>query len=218
MREKVDAIDYKYFMEPNIPPVKLSEEYLSSIKQEVPELQFEKINRFLNNNLSFKEATTLARDKELSYYYDSVYELVDDKETVKNWVINYVVGLLNKKELLITEYSITPEMLANVINLVNKKELNQLHAKEILEECSDNKTNPMIVIEEKGLKQVSNEEELLKLVLEVIEENPKQVAEYLSGRDLIANFFVGMIMKKTNKQANPETSLKLVKEELERKR
>lgn len=218
MREKVDAIDYKYFMEPNIPPVKLTEDYLTSIKKEVPELQFDKINRFLNNNLSFKEANILAKDKKLADYYEAVYELVGDKDSVKNWVINYVAGLLNKKDLLIDDYNITPEMLANVINLVNKKELNQLHAKEILEECNDDKKDPIKLIEEKGLKQVSNEDDLMKLVIEVIEENPKQVEEYLSGRDLIANFFVGMIMKKTNKQANPETSLKLIKEELEKKK
>ena len=218
MREKVDAVDYKYFIEPNIPPVKLEKEFLDSIKNELPELQYEKIKRYMNLGITLHDATILVKDKNLSLYFDEVYNLVELKETAKNWIISYLIGELNKLEISISDYNITASMFANVINLVNKKELNQLHAKEIFAQAYETKKDPIKIIEEKGIKKISGKEELMKYVLEAILESPNQVKEYLSGKEMLANYFLGQIMKKTNKQADPVVTLELIKEELSRRK
>lgn len=216
MREKVDAVDYKYFIEPNLPPIKLEEEYVLKVKEEIPELQFSRTKKYLNNGLSFYDANILAKDKDVSDYYEEVYKLVEDKESINNWVITIILGSLNKLGIDIKDLYITPIMLSGVINLVNNNELSFMHGKKILYEAMDKKVNPLDIIKESNLKQISSEDELLNYVKEAIKENPAQVREYLEGKDYVANYFVGKIMIKTNKQADPKLALKIIKEELER--
>lgn len=218
MREKVDAVDYKYFVEPNIPPVKLEKLYLEEIRNEIPELQYEKIKRYLNFDISLHDATILVKEKDLSIYFDEVYNLVGIKETAKNWIISYLIGELNKLNISINEYNVNSKMFASVINLVNKKELNQLNAKEILLEAHNLNKDPMKIIEEKSIKKISNIEDLKKYVDESISESPDQVNDFMNGKEIIINYFLGQVMKKTNKQADPQLTLELIKEELLRRK
>ncbi len=218
LREKVDSVDYKYYVEPNIPPMKITSEYLESIRKEIPELQYEKIKRYLKLGMNLKEAKSLTREKELSIYFDKLYDLVDNKDTAKNWIVSYVMGELNKLNISIAEYNITPNMLANIINLVNNNELNQLNAKEVLTEAQDLNKDPIKIIEEKGIKKISSKEDLIKYVLETIESNPKELNDYLNGKEMMVNFFLGQVMKLTNKQANPVITLELIKEELNKRK
>ena len=127
-----------------------------------------------------------------------------------------MLGSLNKLEISIKEFFITPKMLASIINMVNNNELSLIKAKEILYKAMDIKKDPMTIIEESNFKQINNEEDLIKYVKEAIEENEFQKNEYLTGKEYIANFFVGKVMQKTNKGADPKLALKLIKEELEK--
>lgn len=216
MRDKVDAIDYKYFIEPNLSPVKLSKEYVEKVRKEIPELQYDRIKKYIKKGLSLYDATILAKDKDVSDYYEEVIKLVDNESSATNWVITVILGSLNKLELEIKEFFITPPMLAGIINLVDNGTLSIMHGKKILYEAMDIKKDPLKIVEESHLKQITNEEDLINYVKEAIKENELQVKEYLSGKDYVANYFVGKVMQKTNKQANPTLALKLIKEELER--
>lgn len=218
MREKVDAVDYKYFVEPNIAPVKITDEQINKIKEEIPELQYSRLKKYMANGLSFYDATILSKDKDVSDYYEMVLKDVYEKDTVTNWVITIILGSLNKLNIEIKELFVTPKMLSGIINLVNKNELSQMQAKKILYQSMDIKKDPLEIVKDSGLKQITNEDELLKYVREVIGENKKQVEEYFEGKEYVANYFIGKIMIKTNKQANPKVALSLIKQELERMR
>ncbi|MDD3187167.1 MAG: Asp-tRNA(Asn)/Glu-tRNA(Gln) amidotransferase subunit GatB [Bacilli bacterium] len=216
MREKVDAVDYKYFIEPNLAPVKISDDYVLEVKKEIPELQYDRLKRYLSNGISFYDASILAKDKDISDYYDEVVSLVSDKESINNWMITVILGSLNKLEISIDEMYIRPSMLAGIINLVNQDELSLALGKKILYESMEIKKDPLEIVKEFNLKQITSEDVLISYVEKAISENEEQVKEYLSGKEYVANFFVGKVMALTNKQADPKLALKLIKECLER--
>ncbi|MDD3392398.1 MAG: Asp-tRNA(Asn)/Glu-tRNA(Gln) amidotransferase subunit GatB [Bacilli bacterium] len=219
MRKKVDAIDYKYFIEPNLPPVKLTDSYLAEIKQEIPKLQHERIHIYTNTyGLSLYDANILAKEKEVSDYYNDVISYGTEEKMAANWVITVILGSLNKLNLTISEFKITPLMLANVLKLVNQNEISVNNAKKILYQAMDLNKDPMIIIKENNIKQIDDEEVLLPKVKEAIDENNDVYMQYLEGKDYVANFFIGKVMAKTNRQANPAITLKIVKEELERRK
>lgn len=218
MRDKVDAVDYKYFIEPNIPPITIEEDYLKEIKEELPELQYDRIKRYLNNGMSLIDAEIIAKNLDISSYFDALESLTNNKDSARKWLITFVLSIINKGEEEINNFYLTPAMLANMINKIDAGEISQLNGKEVLNEAISFKKDPIEIIKDKGITQIGNEKELLNYIDEVIKENPKQVTDYYSGKEALANFFVGMVMKKTNMQANPITTLKLVKEELDKRK
>ena len=216
MREKVDAVDYKYYIEPNLVPVKMTDEFKMNVKKEIPELEFSRIKRYLDMGISLSDAETLSRVKSISNYFDELIKSTDNLVDATNWMTIIILGSLNKLNIEIDELFITPSMLSKVINKVTKKELSSQLAKNIVYEAMEKHIDPIEIIEKSNIKQINNEDELINIIKEILKENPEQVDEYLKGNEKIANFLVGKVMQKTNKQANPGTSLKLIKEELER--
>lgn len=216
MREKVDAVDYKYFIEPNLVPVKITDEYKNEVKGEIPELEYSRIKRYLGMGIQVKDAETIAKEKNISNYFDELVKYTNDLTLATNWLTVVILGSLNKLNITIDELFITPSMLGNVVNMVSNKELSSQLAKNIIYEAMEKNIDPATIIKSSNIKQISNVDELKKIVKTVLEENPSQVLEYLNGKDMVANFLVGKVMQKTNKQANPSTSLKLIKDELER--
>ena len=216
MREKVDAVDYKYYIEPNLVPVKMTDEFKMEVKKEIPELEFSRIKRYLDMGISLSDAETLSRVKSISNYFDELIKTTDNLVDATNWMTIIILGSLNKLNIEIDELFITPSMLSKVINKVTKKELSSQLAKNIVYEAMEKHIDPIEIIEKSNIKQINNEDELINIIKEILKENPEQVDEYLKGNEKIANFLVGKVMQKTNKQANPGTSLKLIKEELER--
>jgi len=219
MREKIDAIDYKYFIEPNIPPVKLSKDYLLKIKEELPRLEFDRVNKYMDDyGLSLYDATILAKERSIADYYEEIISYQVDEKISANWVITIIMGSLNKLKLEIKDFFITPKMLSEVIKLVTDEKLSLNHAKTILYKAMDIKQDPLLIIKEEGLEQIDDQEKLRKFVLEAIAENLDVLQEYLEGKDYVANFFIGKVMAKTNRQANPKITLTIIKEELEKRR
>ncbi len=216
MREKVDAVDYKYYIEPNLAPVKLTDEIKNKVKSEIPELEYSRIKRYIDLGISVSDAETIARDKNISNYFDELIKNTNDLNTATNWLTIIILGSLNKLNISINELFITPTMLANLIEKVSNKELSSQLAKNILYEAMEKNIDPMEIIKKSNIKQISNEDELISIIKNIFDECPEQVNEYLNGNGKVANFLVGKVMQKTNKQANPGTSLKLIKEELER--
>ena len=216
MREKVDAVDYKYYIEPNLVPVKMTDEFKMNVKKEIPELEYSRIKRYLDMGISLSDAETLSRVKSISNYFDELIKSTDNLVDATNWMTIIILGSLNKLNIEIDKLFITPSMLSNVINKVTKKELSSQLAKNIVYEAMEKHIDPIEIIEKSNIKQINNEDELINIIKEILKENPEQVDEYLKGNEKVANFLVGKVMQKTNKQANPGTSLKLIKEELER--
>lgn len=219
MRSKADAIDYKYFPEPNMPPIKLEESYLDEIRASVPMLQGARFQKYVNEyGLSEYDADVLSKERSISDYYEAVVNEGCEPKPAANWVSTVVLGSLNKLDLSLDEFYVTATMLADVVKLVESDKLSRNHAKKILYRSIADKVCPIEIIKEEGLEQTSDEGLILEKVKEAIDENPDQTKQYLEGKDWVANYFIGQVMNKTNKQANPKVALKIIKEELDRRK
>lgn len=217
MRSKVDAIDYKYFIEPNIPKFKIDPNWLEEIRKDIPVLSFERKQNYMNNyGLSNYDATILVKEKEISDYYDECISYGVDKKLACNWITSVILGHINKYELKITDIFVTAKMLADLIDLVGKGTISTKQAKEVLYEALTEDKEPVKIVEEKGIQQMGSSDEILQIVLEVINENPTAKEQYKAGKTNILDFLVGGVMKKTRGQANPATTRELMKKEIEK--
>lgn len=218
MRSKVDAIDYKYFIEPNIPKIKLNEEWINDIKSNIPSLANERKNKYINEYLlSNYDATILVKDKEISDYYEETLKYNINPKDASNWITSIILGHLNKFNLEIKDLFLTPKMLSDLINLVSKKEISSKQAKEVLNESLELNKEPLLIIKEKGIKQMDNTQEIENIINEVLDENNGAIETYKSGRDNIVDYLVGQVMKKTRGTANPSIARSKMIEELERR-
>lgn len=217
MRSKVDAIDYKYFIEPNIPKFKIDPNWLEEIKKEIPVLAFERKQIYMNEyGLSNYDATILVKEKEIADYYEECISYNVDKKLACNWITSIILGHTNKYELAINKIFITPKMLADLIKLVEDGKISSKQAKEVLYESLTLDKEPTKIIEEKGISQMGSSDEILKIVLEVISENPTAKEQYKAGKTNILDFLVGGVMKKTRGQANPAMAREMMKQEIEK--
>lgn len=218
MREKVDAVDYKYFIEPNIPKFRLKEEYLKSIKESICKLPLERFIDYKKLGLSDKDSETLIREKEISDYYDLLLKEGIDPKVGSIWVLSVVLATLNKLSIELKELFITPKMLGNIIKKVESKELSEAFAKKILYRSIKEKIDPIEIIEKEGLKQIDDDEIIIKMINEVLDESSTIVKEYFEGKDYTINYFVGGVMKRTKGQANPIKTKELIIEELKKRK
>ncbi len=217
MRDKVDAVDYKYFIEPNLAPVKVTDKMLEKINKEVPELKFDKIEKYINDyNLSLKDSENLAKERNIAEYFEEVLSYGIKPSVASNWVITIILGSLNKLEISLEEMFIKPKMLADVLLLVEDNKLSMVNAKNILYEAMEIKKNPIEIINEKGIKQIDDTDALSKIVEEIVMAAPDVINDYKNGNVTVANFLIGKVMQRTNKQANPKIAKDLIIEVLER--
>ena len=214
MRSKEDAHDYRYFPDPDLLPLEVSEEFIDNIKKDIPELPDEKKKRFIEKfKLSPYEANILVSDIDTSKYFEEVSKNSDVK-LATNWITGELFALLNEKNLEITESPISSKNLAKLINLIKKGTISGKIAKTIFELMSDGDKDPEKIVEEKGLKQQSDPKELEKIIDKIISENPKNVELYKSGKDKLFGFFVGQVMKSSGGKANPQLVNEILKKKL----
>jgi len=217
MRSKVDAVDYKYYVEPNIPPIKIKKEFLDDIRKEIPILPYERANIYIDKyGLSRYDATILVRDKNIALYFEECLKNCDPK-LASNWITGIILSHLNKYDLTINDIYITPSMLSSLINLVSTGEISIKQGKEVLYEALDSNKDPLTIVKEKGIKQMSNNDELKNIVKSVVDNYPEVVSQYKSGITKVIDYLVGQVMKQTKGQANPDLTMKLMKEEIERR-
>lgn len=215
MRSKEDAVDYKYFTEPNIPPVKLESTWLEEIKKEIPALQYERIQTYMNEfGLSRYDATILVKEKEMAEYFEEALKEGADPKSASNWITSVILGHMNKYEIPITKLFLTPKMLVELIELVTSGKISSKQAKEVLLKSLEEEKSPASLVEELGIKQIGTDDEILAIVTEVFSEHPEAKEQYQAGRTNIVDYLVGQVMKKTRGQANPATTRKLVQEEI----
>ena len=214
MRSKEDAHDYRYFPDPDLLPLKLSDDFINEIKKNIPELPDEKKKRFIEKfNLTPYEATILVSDIETSKYFEEVVKDSDVK-LAANWIIGELFALLNEKNLEITQSPISSKNLSKLINLIKDGTISGKIAKTLFELMLEGDKDPEILVEEKGLKQKSDPKELENLIEGVIKDNPDKVAEYKSGKVKLFGFFVGQVMKVSNGTANPQLVNEILKKKL----
>ncbi len=218
MRSKVDAIDYKYFVEPNIPKFKLSNEWIEEIKKSIPELAQSRKEKYINEyNLSNYDATILVKEKPISDYFEETVKLGADPKMASNWITSIILGYINKNDLTINELYLTPIMLKDLIKLVSDAKISSKQGKEVLYRSLDEKKNPTKIVEEEGMKQIGGTDEILKVVTEVLDEHLDGIEQYKNGRTNIVDFLVGQVMKKTRGQANPAMARSMMIEEIEKR-
>lgn len=214
MRSKEETADYRFFQEPDLPIIHITQERLEQAKKSMPELPLAKFERFTHElGLMDYEADILIEDIELAHYFDATRKHTSSKNLI-NWILRDVVGYLKEAKVDLAQSNITPERLAQLVDLVDQGVINTPTAKEVLVFVAQTDKNPDIIIEEKGLKQMGSVDELEAMVTETIAANPKQVAEYRSGKEKLFGFFVGQMMQKTKGKGNTQLINDLVKKHL----
>lgn len=218
MRDKVDAIDYRYFIEPNIPKYKLTEKFINEVKANIPILPNERFDTYLNKyKLSLKDADALIREKNISDYYDEVVESGIEPSEAFKWVSTVIISSMNKLNKNLDELKITSKMLSNVIKLVGDNKLSMNNAKKVIYKAIELGKDPIAIIKEENLEQIDDDSLIIKYVNEALDENIDIVNQFKEGKDYVVNFFVGQVMKKTKGQANPKRTLEIIKNEIRRR-
>ena len=216
MRSKEDAIDYRYFTDPNLPPIKIDREWIKEIKESIPRLHNERYHIYTKEYLlNEKDASTIVRDKKISDYYEKCLKLGGDAVIVSNWLTGSVIAYMNKFDLSIEDIKLTPKMLVDLIELINKGKISGKQGKEILEKVMDTGEEPEVIVEKLGISQIGDENTIREIVLEVMHENENLVEDYKNGKRVF-DYFIGQIMKKTRGRANPALTSRILKEELDK--
>ena len=214
MRSKEDAHDYRYFPDPDLLPLEVSDDFIENLKSEIPELPDEKKKRFIEKfKLSPYEANILVSDIETSNYFENVIKKSDVK-LATNWIIGELFAALNEKNLEITESPISAGNLSKLINLIKDGTISGKIAKTVFEQMMEGDKDPKKIVEEKGLKQESDPKALEALIDKVIDDNRDKANEYKSGKVKLFGFFVGQVMKVSGGKANPQLVNEILKKKL----
>ncbi len=214
MRSKEDAHDYRYFPDPDLYPLVFTQEYVDNIKKSLPELPDEKKNRYINKmKLSAYDADLLIADRATTEYFEKVAAKNDPKQSA-NWVTAELFGRLNKAEISIENSPVSAEKLCGLLELINNNTISGKIAKDVFDIMFETGKDALSIVEEKGLKQVTDTGAIEKIIDDVLSQNPDKVAEYKSGKDKLFGFFVGQVMKLSQGKANPAIVNDILKNKL----
>ena len=215
MRDKEDAQDYRYFPDPDLVAIKLSEEYIENIRKELPELPESRKERYLKEyGLSEKDAKIITASKYLSDLFEGAIKVCNNPKAVNNWIISDISRILNETEMEPIEIPFDSKQLGKLIILIDKGTISSSIAKKVLVEMFEHPRDPEDIIDEKGWVQISDEGAIKEVVLKVLEANPKSVADYKGGKEKALGFLVGQAMKETRGKANPQMLNQMFLEEL----
>jgi aspartyl-tRNA(Asn)/glutamyl-tRNA(Gln) amidotransferase subunit B len=219
-RSKEYAHDYRYFPEPDLPPLAIDRGWVEAMRQQLPELPDAKRGRFVEAyGLPLADADILVAERSLADYFEAVVMAYDGEPTsVSKWMVGPLTYLMNRDGVDIDAVEIAPDQLAALIAMVDAKTLNQNTAKEVLAEMFEGGDSPQAIVEAKGLSQISDEERLETLVATLLNENPEQVNRYLAGKTSLLQWFMGQVMRETRGRADPQVVIPLLKSALEARR
>jgi aspartyl-tRNA(Asn)/glutamyl-tRNA(Gln) amidotransferase subunit B len=218
-RIKERADDYRYFPEPDIPPLHISREWVREVEARLPELPDAKRARFVARlGLSAQDAGVLVADKAVADFYEAALEAGGDPKKVANWITGELFRLMNAAGVEIEEVKITPSALVELIGLVEAGMINQNMAKEVMSEMFASGQGPATIVEARGLAQISDAGALEAIVARVVEANPTEVASYLGGKETLLGWFVGQVMRDTKGKANAQIVGDLLRAQLEARR
>ena len=217
MRDKEDAEDYRYFPEPDLVAIKLSDEYIENIRKSLPELPESRKKRYLEEyKLSEKDANIITSSKYLSDLFEKASEICGNYKAVNNWIISDISRILNETEMEPIEIPFDAKQLGKLVILIDKGTISSSIGKKVLIELFENPRDPEEIIKEKGWIQISDEGAIKEVVLKILEANPQSIADYKAGKDRALGFLVGQAMKETKGKANPQMLNKMFIEELKK--
>ena len=216
MRSKEEADEYRYFPDPDLPLVKLSPELIETLRKNLPELPDAKKQRFMEEyGLNDYDAGVLTISQELSDFFEKVLSYGAIPKIACNWITGDLTRVMNESGKTLSEINLTPKNLSNLTRLIDQGEISSKIAKTVFSEMLDSGGNPNTIIEEKGLKQITDEKELGKIAENLLASNPQQVKQYRDGKTKVIGFFVGQMMKQTQGKGDPSLINKLLKEKLD---
>ncbi len=215
MRDKEDAQDYRYFPDPDLVAIKLSDEYIENIRQTLPELPESRKERYLTEyGLSEKDANIITSSKYLSDLFEQASKICNNPKAVNNWIISDISRILNETEMEPIQIPFDSKQLAKLVILIDKGTISSSIAKKVLVEMFEHPRDPEDIIDEKGWVQISDENAIKEVVLKILENNPQSIADYKAGKQKALGFLVGQAMKETRGKANPQMLNKMFIEEL----
>lgn len=214
MRKKEGLADYRYFPEPDLPSVILSQEYVDGIQNSLPELPEEKRRRYEKMGLGMQDVLFLANDKNIAEFFDATLAKGADAKLVANWIMSDIAGFMKNEKLTIKDVKLTPEELAELIASIKDGTISGKIGKEILFELLAKGGSVKEIIEKKDLVQITDPVEIEKMVDKAIADNPKQVEQYRGGKTKLQGFFAGQVMKASKGKANPGLLNKILLEKL----
>ena len=215
MRSKEEANDYRYFPEPDLIPIKISKNQINDVRKNLPELPEIMKERFMNSyELSDDNAELVTVNKETASFFEEVLSYKVSPKNAVNWITGDLFALLNKNDTNISESKVNPKHIAEIIQNIEDQKISGPSAKKLLEIVWSEGGEIQDLIQKEGLEQISNDDEIEKILDEVISENQKQFEQLKSGKDRLQGFFVGQVMKKTSGSASPQVVNKLLKDKL----
>ena len=218
MRSKEFANDYRYFPEPDLLPVVITDKEINDIKKHFPEMPKEKSIRYVQEfGISESDSSIISNSKNLSNFFEDCIKIVNDKVLLAKTLVGDISSLLNKDAKEITDTNFTPENITQLINLISDGTISGKIAKDVLDQIRLKNIEPYEYIKEKGLTQISDEDAIERIILEILAQNPEQVEAYNNGKDKLFGFFVGQVMKATQGKANPKSVNLILKKALSNK-
>lgn len=210
MRGKEEAADYRYFPDPDLPPLYIDKTLISTVKTQLPELPNQRYQRYLSAGLTPYEADVLVNDIEIANYYDKAAGLTKSPSLI-NWILRDLIAFIKDEKVALSSCKLTPVLLVELINLIDNKIINNRAAQEVFEIVAKTGQSPLVVVKERGLEQIGSSDELEKIIKEIIEAHPQNVAEYKSGKTKLWGFFVGQAMQKSKGKGDPQLINELLK-------
>jgi len=217
MRLKTDAVDYKYFPEPNITPISLSEEFVKDAIESSPELADSKMKRYKDIGLNEYDSNQIIMNRDISNYFDKALITKCSPKLLANWLLVDIQAILNKDEISINEFNISPTHIGELIKLIDDSKISNKQAREIFNELLIKDESPEDIMNRLGFVMVSDDNFIKDLVNQVLDSNPNAILEIKSGHDRVFGYLVGQVMKLSKGKANPSIAAKVLKEELEKR-
>lgn len=211
MRSKEEANDYRYFPEPDLPPIHISDDWIEEVRASIPEMPDKRRERYTQDwGIPAYDAGVLTQTKEMSDFYDATVAAGADPKLAANWLMGEVNAYLNSKQVELSDTALTPEHLATMIKLIEDETISSKIAKKVFKEIITNDTEPKVWVESKGMVQLSDPAKLQPIIDEVLDNNEQSIEDFKNGKDRAIGFLVGQIMKKTRGMANPKMVNKLL--------
>lgn len=215
MRSKEDLADYRYCTDPDLALIKVTDAVRQDVKNGMPELPYDKFHRYMQLwGLSAYEADVVTSDIVFTKYFEAAMA-VYPKKSIVNWFLRDVLGLVNEKKIELADCLVTPEKLAKIVQMLDESVINNTAAKEVFELVAQTGESPELIVEQKGLKQIGSQDELEKIVLSVVAENPALIEQYKAGKQNVFGFLVGSCMKASGGKGNPKMIQDILKKHLQ---
>lgn len=218
MRSKVDAEDYKYFVEPNIPKYRISKEWLEEIRKSIPELPYERKSKYMEKyGLSDYDAGILIKDINTANYFEKCLSLGIAAKLAANWITGNILGYVYKYEVAINDLYVTPERLEVILSSMTKGDISSKQAKELFFMALEREEEPKDIMKKEGMQQISDDSTLLGIITDILDNNTDQITAYKNGKTNMFDYFVGQVMKMTRGQANPVKVKEILTDELNKR-